>query len=407
MKVDRRTLLKAGSSGLTLAAMGCATTPPAPSPFTTLHGFTKDAVPLTPKHHAQHLARAQVLMREAGLSALVVEAGRTLWYLSGVAWWPSERPFLLIVPAEGTPRWIAPAFEALRAKESIGEADAELLLWQEDEDPYALAKKAIGEGRAAVEPRTRDFVVRGIEGALGRRLEDGGPIVRDLRMIKSEAELALMERANLATKAALEVAMARTRVGMTEGQMKSVITDAQRAAGLVNVWALVLFGENAAFPHGTGQERSLADGDLVLIDTGGQLHGYCSDITRTWPCGRPSDEAARALDTVLAAQDAAFGVLKPGAACEDADAAARKVITDAGFGEDYAAFTHRLGHGIGLDGHEAPYLVRGNKTVLRPGMTMSNEPGIYRPGAYGVRIEDILVITDDGYRVFGERAQRR
>jgi Xaa-Pro dipeptidase len=170
------------------------------------------------------------------------------------------------------------------------------------------------------------------------------------------------------------------------------------------VWALVLFGENAAFAHGTGKERTLAKGDMVLIDTGGSLHGYCSDITRTWACGSASDEARRAWDTVLAAQAAAFEQLRPGVACEAVDAAARKVITDAGYGEGYTSFWHRLGHGIGLQGHEHPYLVPGNARLLRPGMTMSNEPGIYVRGAFGVRIEDIIAITEDGHRVFGEKA---
>lgn len=402
MRWDRRTLLRAGASCLALPALSCATAPrPADDRYASLRGFTADAKPLTAEHHAKHVARARELVRGAGLTALVVEAGRTLWYLSGVRWGLSERPFLMIVPAEGSPRWVAPAFEALRARESIG--DAELLVWQEDEDPYALAKKAIGTGRVAVAPQMRDFVVRGLRGAVGE-VESGAAIVEALRTIKGPDELALLERANLATKAALRIARDATRVGMSEGEMRTIITEAQQAAGLVHVWALVLFGENAAFPHGTGRERTLAEGDLVLIDTGGQLHGYCSDITRTWPCGNATPDAKRALETVLAAQSAAFEVLAPGTPCADADAAARKVIADAGFGEDYAAFTHRLGHGIGLDGHEAPYLVRGNTTILRPGMTMSNEPGIYRPGAFGVRIEDILAITADGHRVFGERA---
>lgn len=404
MPFDRRALLRAGASCLALPALGCATTSASTNDrYESLRGFCDGAAPLSRAEHAENYRRAAALVREAGLSALVVEAGFTMFHLSGVWWRPSERPFLLVVRADGGPRWIAPAFEGLRAKERAGE-DAELLLWHEDDDPYALVKKAVGAGDVAVDPELRDFVTRGLARAMGAPMKSGRAIVRAVRMIKSPHELELLERANLATKAALEIAKSSTRVGMTEGEMRTIVTDAQRAAGLSNVWALVLFGENAAFPHGTGKERTLADRDLVLIDTGGTLHGYCSDITRTWPCGSPTDEARRAIETVYAAQSAAFEVLGPGVPCARADAAARKVVAAAGYGKDYETFTHRLGHGIGLQGHEAPYLVRGNETILRPGMTMSNEPGLYRPGQFGVRIEDILAITEDGYRVFGERA---
>ncbi|MEX1367619.1 MAG: M24 family metallopeptidase, partial [Nannocystaceae bacterium] len=173
------------------------------------------------------------------------------------------------------------------------------------------------------------------------------------------------------------------------------------AAGLSDVWVLALFGPAASFPHGTAQDRALAPGDVVLVDTGGSLHGYRSDISRTWVHGRASAEVRRAFDTVVAAQRAALRRIAPGTACGEVDAAARSVIEGQGFGRDYERFTHRLGHGIGLEVHEHPYLVRGSSRVLAPGMTMSNEPGIYVPGRFGIRIEDIVAVTADGHEVFG------
>ena len=389
--------------------MGVGSPPPAaPTPkpsaaFADLAGFCDGVPGLDRSAFASHVGRLQEGLRTAGLDAIVVEPGPTMFHLTGVRWGTSERLFAVVIPAVGRPWWVCPAFEAGRAEERAG-SGADLRLWHEHEDPYALVAAGLPPKaeRIAVGPGMRHFVYAGIAKAAAPRLiVSGREVVRDLRMIKGEQELRLMDRANRATKAALRRVAAMTRVGMKESEVRSLIVAAQRTAGLSNVWALVLFGPNAAFPHGTGQERTLEAGDLVLIDTGGQLHGYCSDITRTWPVGPASDEARRVFDVVLEAQTAAFSKLGPGVPCQEVDAAARAVITKAGFGPDYAAFVHRLGHGIGLQGHEDPYLVRGNGLILAPGMTMSNEPGIYIRGQIGVRIEDIVAITASGYRVFG------
>jgi Xaa-Pro dipeptidase len=222
-------------------------------------------------------------------------------------------------------------------------------------------------------------------------------------MIKSERELARLRRVNEATKAAVRLAAQYVEPGMTEDAIATLVREAQAAAGLSQIWVLALTGPNAAFPHGTRNGRPLESGDLILVDTGGALHGYRSDITRTWAVGTPSDAQRKAWDTVLAAQEAALAALKPGVACADVDAAARGVIEEAGYGAGYDKFTHRLGHGIGLQVHEEPYLVRGNRLALAPGMTFSNEPGIYVPGSLGVRLEDIVAVTADGAEVFGPR----
>ena len=238
-----------------------------------------------------------------------------------------------------------------------------------------------------------------------RATVDAAP-VSNARIRKTPAELQRLRRANEATKAALRLAMARAKPPIKQSEFAEEVRRAQQAAGLRDVWVLALFGPAAAFPHGTREDRALREGEFVLVDTGGALHGYRSDISRTWAVGKVDDEARKAWDTVAQAQAAALQLIRPGKRCGEPDAAARAVIAKAGFGEGYAAFTHRLGHGIGLQVHEEPYLRKDNPMVLQPGMTMSNEPGIYLPGTLGVRLEDIVAVTDDAPEVFGEVAQR-
>ena len=406
--LNRRTFLSVGASGIAAAGLGCVTPPraaPTSGRFADLSGFCDASVPLSREDHALHVKKIQAGLVAAELDALIIEPGPTMFYASGVRWGRSERPFLVIVPAEGTPWWISPAFEADRARERAGDS-VEIRLWQEHEDPYGLVAKGLSGNRVAVDPGMRHFLYAGLSRALApREVVNGKAVVQQARITKNAKELALLDRANQATKAALAAVAPMAHVGMRESELRTLLREAQSEAGLSDIWALVLFGPNAAFPHGTGQERTLQAGDLILVDTGGKLHGYCSDITRTWSVGPVPDESRRTWEVVHAAQAAAFERIGPGVACRDVDAAAREVITKAGFGADYAAFVHRLGHGIGLQGHEDPYLVAGNDLILQPGMTMSNEPGIYLSGKIGVRIEDILAITDDGYRVFGSKVE--
>jgi Xaa-Pro dipeptidase len=388
-----------------LSALRCASSAPARA-FHPVAGLAASARAPDSAELALHLERVQANLVAAGIDALLVEPGRTMVYLSGVSWSTSERLFLMIVPARGAARWIAPAFEEARARERTG-AKAEIELWQEHEDPYALLSRLVpGGGPVAVDPAVRELVAAGAQRVLApRKIVSGLETIRGARIVKSERELALLEQANVITKRCLSLVATMVREGMTETELSDLTVGAQTAAGLRDPFALVLFGPNASFPHGTGQRRTLRPGDLILIDTGGELHGYHSDITRTFGFGRVPDHARRVFDTVLAAQRAAFEQLRPGTPCERVDAAARAVIEAAGFGAGYRSFTHRLGHGIGLEGHEDPYLVRGNQLELRPGMTLSNEPGIYLPGQLGVRIEDIAAIDAQGCRVFGPRVE--
>ncbi len=344
-------------------------------------------------------------MRAAGTQALLVEAGASLEYFAGVAWHRSERPLIMVLPVDGPPTFVGPAFEQHTLRERTG--DARLRLWAEHESPYARVGEVLAEGGAvkvAVEPWTRMFVLEGLRRDVPKAsFVDGGELVRACREIKSPAELALLRRANEASKAALRHAATQVRAGMLEAELAALVDQAQSEAGLTGNWALVLFGANAAFPHGTRGERRLVRGELVLVDCGGALHGYQSDVTRTWAFGQVPAEARGAWDTVLRAQSSALAQIRPGAACGAVDAAARAVIRAAGYADEH--FVHRLGHGIGLETHEDPYFVRDNPVLLAPGMTLSNEPGIYMHGQLGVRLEDIVAVTATGAEVFGPRAR--
>jgi Xaa-Pro dipeptidase len=430
----RRDLLAASLATTSAALLGCAgrassgggagasptaasAPPPAAPPaqdaatrFAALAGFCEGVATPDEREHARRCERGRALMHDAGFSALILEAGTSLYYFTGLRWRPSERPLLCVLPVRGEPVWIGPAFEEGTLRQSEAMRDADLRVWQEHEDPYAVAVQALADrglrtGRVAVDPELRWFVAQGLRQAgPGLELGSGAAIIDGCRMIKSAAELACLRRANEATKAALAAVASHVQAGMRQSDVAALVREAQTAAGLGGIWSLVLFGPDAAYPHGTESDRALAEGDLILVDTGGTLHGYCSDITRTWAFGAPDDEQRRAWDIVSEAQRAAMSRIRPGVRCSEVDATARAVVAAAGHGDGYQGFTHRLGHGIGLNGHEHPYLVRGNELALAPGMTMSNEPGLYLPGRLGVRIEDIVAVTEDGVEVFGPPA---
>lgn len=407
--MDRRAFLTGTLAALSLGACSGRHAPTVSSPapdarFAALAGLCAGVPPIAPAERARRRAAAQDLLQRAGLSALLLEAGDALRYFTGVGWGRSERPLLYALPAAGRPIFVVPAFEARTLQERLEDPDVALVPWQEHESPYALLAGALAGPRLAVDPWTRQFVVDGARAAGKADLVPATDLLRALRSIKSPAELALLRRATEATKAALRAAASHVSEDMSETDLAGLVHQAQAAAGLTNTWALVLFGANASFPHGTRGERRLRRGDLILVDAGGALHDYQSDVTRTWPFGPVSAAQASAWQAVHAAQTAALAELRPGRACEAADAAARRAIAAAGHGDGYARFTHRLGHGIGLQTHEDPYLVRGNAELLRPGMTMSNEPGVYIPGELGVRLEDIVAITDGEPEVFGPRA---
>jgi Xaa-Pro dipeptidase len=371
-----------------------------PGPIAALKPMTEGVSPITLDERKARLTRAQRLMAEHGLDAVVLASGSSLVYFTGAQWGTSERLFGAVLTREGEPAWVTPAFEKKRAEEQI-QIGSDIRAWEEHESPYALVATILRDrksaGRVGIEETMPFVFANGIAQAVpAARIETGTPVTAGCRMIKDSHELALMRRACEITVTAHRAVFASLKEGMTQPQVSRLCAEAHRRLGMTG-GALVLFGADAAFPHGTTKPQPLKAGDVVLIDGGGRLHGYASDITRTAVFGAPpTDRQRRVWDLVRRAQDAAMSAARPGVECQALDAAARRVIVDGGFGPNYRYFTHRLGHGIGMDGHEWTYLVRGNETRLRPGMCFSNEPGIYVYGEMGVRHEDIIFITDAG-----------
>ncbi|GAC1616144.1 MAG: metallopeptidase MdpA [Candidatus Acidiferrum sp.] len=332
--------------------------------------------------------------------ALFFGPGTSLYYFTGIRWGLSERMLALLVPRAGLPLLLVPAFEEARLREKL-HLPVEVRAWQEDESPAklaadALAGRGLRSGRAGIEEATPfTFFQRLREAAPSFDYVSADPITIACRARKSAEELALMRLACEATCDVYRAVFSSLKEGMTQEEIAQLV-DAGFGKMNLHGEALVLLGASAALPHGTLQPQKLKEGDVVLIDGGCTVDGYQSDVTRTGFWGKPPAKIQAAFEIVRKAQDAALAAARAGKFSGTVDDAARAVITSSGYGPDYKFFTHRLGHGIGLDGHEHPYLVRGSKTVLEPGMTFSNEPGIYVPGEFGLRCEDLMVITDDG-----------
>jgi len=331
---------------------------------------------------------------------VLLTGGTTMQYFTGTQWGLSERMFAVVFPAKGELAWVTPAFEKGRALEQI-KFGKDVRTWEEDESPYQLVAsilkdRGVATGKLGVEETVRFVFSDGVaKAAPALKITSADPVTARCRRVKSAHEIELMRLANHITMKSFELASKSLREGMTQNEFGGKISAAHQQMG-TRGGALVLFGQDSAFPHGTIAPQKLKSGEVVLMDGGCSVEGYASDITRTTVFGKPSDKQRRIWDIVKQAQAAALKAARPGAACEDVDAAARKVIVDAGYGPGYKFFTHRLGHGIGMEGHEWTYLVRGNKTKLEPGMSFSNEPGIYIPGEFGIRHEDIMVITESG-----------
>jgi Xaa-Pro dipeptidase len=405
MSFSRRALLRLSGA----AALGSSLRPPTelagedlplPAPLAALKPMTAGIPPIGLEEHRARLVGAQRLLVEAGLDAIAVGPGTSLTYFTGAEWGLSERFLGLVLTREGDPAWVTPAFERERALEQI-RMGTDVRAWEEHESPYDLVasilrdRKVVG-GRLGIEETMPFVFADGIaKAAPTLRLEGATPVTAGCRMIKDSHEVALMRRAGQITVCAHRAVFASLREGMTQSQVSDLSAQAHRRLGVTG-GSLVLFGANAAYPHGTKKPRPLKTGDVVLIDGGGSFHGYKSDITRTGIFGGPPTPRQREVwELVRRAQEAAFRAARPGVECQAVDAAARRVITDGGFGPAYSSFTHRLGHGIGMDGHEWTYIVRGNSTKLRPGMCFSNEPGVYLPGEMGIRHEDVMTVTED------------
>ena len=408
MPISRRSLLKAGAVVGTASALPDLAAPPqqgtpkVPEAFSGLKPIGDHIRPITTEEFQGRIQAAQRLMAEAkpAFAALYVTPGTSLYYYTGIRWVLSERLLALVIPRAGEPVMVCPAFEESRLHELL-RWPIEVRIWQEDEDPSALVVKSLADrgirsGRVGVEETTRFTFYDALRRA-GPSLDctSGDLITIGCRARKSAHELELMQLACSATCEVYKAVFASLSEGMTQRDIGSLVAQGFQRMGLSG-GALVLLGEWAALPHGTTQPQKLREGQVVLVDGGTSVDGYASDVTRCTVLGKPSDKLRRAFETVRRAQDAALAAAVRDLTCGSVDDAARAVITAAGYGKNYQLFTHRVGHGIGLDGHEHPYLVRGSKTILEPGMTFSNEPGIYVRGDFGIRLEDDMVIAPDG-----------
>ena len=415
--VDRRRFLTLSASAAALPILGAAQSSPKPTaslpaPLAALKNRRSEAQPIAHAEREERFARAQRKMQENGLDAIALAGGTSLVYFTGIRWGNSERLFVAVLPRKGAPFYVCPAFEEERAREQMREApggkDSKVYTWNEDEDPYALVAKGLKDlgitgGKLGIEERVPFVFSDGIRKAVpGFETSSATPVTAGCRAVKTAAELKLMQLANDVTLSVYEAAwksILAAGPGITNAQVSHWIGAAYTLTGFPGD-ASCQVDAYSALPHGSVEPQVIKDGSLILIDDGCTVEGYQSDISRSFTLGKPTDKMKHVFDVVHRAQAAAVAAGKPGVPCGAIDAAARKIIDDAGFGPGYVHFSHRLGHGIGMDGHEWPYLVKGNPTPLEVGNCFSDEPGIYLRGEFGIRLEDDWHVTEDGGKLF-------
>jgi Xaa-Pro dipeptidase len=402
---DRRMLLKmAGLSGWALALGFPDKLFAADGPASDLKPVAGKAIPIGLEERKARIARAQALMKANGIGAILIEPGASLIYFTGVQWWRSERLTAAVIPADGVPIIVTPFFEKPSVAQSLG-IEAEIRVWQEDEHPLALlatflTERGLGGARIGVEETTRFFAFDGLRAALPKAsLVSANPVVRGCRMAKTPAEIALMQVATDVTMAAYRWTIPQVRIGMTPADIGGLMTSATKALGGSPEFSLVLVGEAAAYPHGSEAPQVVKAGDIVLMDCGCTVEGYQSDISRTFVVGAdPTAEQRSLWEHVAKGQQIAFSAARIGAAAGSVDDAVRQYYQGLGYGPGYKlpGLSHRTGHGIGMEGHEPVNLVHGETTKLAAGMCFSDEPGIYIPGKFGVRLEDCFHMSETG-----------
>jgi len=435
--ISRRRFVQLGSmSGAVLGATSLAAVEAQallPPSIAGLKSMKERAKPITVEERRARQEKARHLMESNHIDALLLMEGTSLDYFTGIRWWGGERLFAMVLPAKGTAFYVCPAFEEGRAREQMAMAPEgerpDVRTWQEDTNPYQMVAKGlkdlgISSGTVCVEETVRFLFSSEIAKAVPRaKIVSGTPVTAGCRMVKSDHEIELMQLANKVTLTAYEAAYRSLREGMTQSQFEDLIAAAYKQLGFPGE-ASVQVDEYSALPHGSTTSQVIREGSIIMVDDGCDVEGYKSDITRTFVLGKPSDKMKKVFDVVHQAQTAALKTARPGVECQAVDAAARNVITGAGYGSnariysqkvdkgtrqeiadapiqpDYTFFKHRLGHGIGMDGHEWPYLVRGNTTPMVTNMTFSDEPGIYIRGEFGVRLEDDMHITEKGAELF-------
>lgn len=401
--MNRRLFIASAAAGVAALAQDHEV----PSPIQKLQPMTDGIQPIADEERQARVEKARRLMRENKIDAVVMEGGSSLFYYTGSRYGGG----LWILTANGKPVWIIPdtPFPPTAPDGLSARITGDSRIYKRDEGPYRSAAQVLkerGAARVGIEERVRFAVFAGLrQEAPSLDFVSADPVTVGCRVIKSLAEIALMQRANDITIVAYKAALSTLREGMTQRELSANIAAAYRALGVSGV-AMAIFGKYTAFPHGSIQPQKLREGDMVLIDDGCSVEGYQSDITRTTVFGKPTQRQRDVWEIERKAQDAALAAAKPGATCESVDAAARKVITDAGFGPGYKVpgLPHRTGHGIGLDGHEWTNFVKGNRAKIEPGMCFSDEPTIAIYGEFGVRLEDCLYVTESGARMFTKQS---
>jgi len=418
--ISRRRFLKASSVAAAIAAAPGSlrasersSDSALPPSISHLKSKKSEATPISLEERSARQEQARKLMIQNSIDAILLMSGTSLNYFTGIRWWGGERMFAYVLPAKGNAFYVCPAFEEDRAREEISRAPegdhADIRTWQEDDSPYRLAAQGLRDsgittGKFGIEEMTRFFFADGIAKAAPQlTITSATPVTAGCRMIKSAHEVALMRLAAQVTLSVYEAVYLALHEGMTQGQVEGLIAAAYDRMGFPGE-ASVEVDAYTSYPHGSNTPQVIREGSIIMIDDGCTVEGYQSDITRTFVLGKPPantyDKMKKVFDIVHRAQSAALAAARPGVECGAIDAAARKVITDAGYGPDYKYFTHRLGHGLGMDGHEWPYLVRGNTTQLAANITTSNEPGIYIHGEFGIRLEDDMHVTENGAELF-------
>jgi Xaa-Pro dipeptidase len=377
-------------------------------PDADLKPLTGDTQPIGVSERLARVARLQELLDQARLGALLIEPGATLEYFTGIRWrFRLERTTAAVIPARGPLYVVTPAFEEPSVRETL-QVPCDVRTWNEHESPFerlvqCLRDAGVKDGRIAVEPTTRYFIIDGIQQVSSAyQVVSGDAVVRACRLIKSPAELEIMRVANMITWSALRHVHAKTEKGMTGEDLNALYVKATKALGGSTEDGLALVNEASAYPHGSLKRQTVNEGSVILMDCGGTLHGYWSDITRSWVFGEPTARQRKVWSTVKRGQEIALETAKPGVPAGRIDDAVRKYYESEGWGPGYRlpGLSHRTGHGIGLDVHESAYLVHGDATPLEVGMCFSDEPGIYIPGEFGIRLEDCWHVTADGAQTF-------
>ena len=401
--MKKRDFLKLSGAAAGLAVAGACSPGEKQMPKAALQPITGDAMPIGVDERLARIGKAQRLMRQQNIDAILLEPGSAMLYFTGISWWRSERLTAVVIPREGEIGVVTPFFEEPSVRESMTFGD-DVRTWHEHDSPFQrvagfLQDRNISSGRIGLEGTVRQFVAVGLaEAAPGLEITTAEPVTRGCRMFKSANEIALMKKANEVTLTAYRHVYGQLERGMQPSDVKSLMQTAQKELGGTGSWSMALFGAASAYPHGTDIQQEIEEGQIVLMDCGCSVHGYQSDISRTFVIGEPDSRQREVWNTVRQGQQIAFETAQAGAPAGSVDDAVRRHYESLGWGPGYQVpgLSHRTGHGIGMDGHEPVNFVHGEQTLLAPGMCFSNEPGLYDFNSFGVRLEDCLYLTEEG-----------